>query len=42
MYRLADTDLTIVMLTNTGGDDEATDTTYTDAVQMALATAANG
>jgi D-alanyl-D-alanine carboxypeptidase len=36
VYRLADADLTIVLLSNTGGDEAPVDATYLDAIQVAL------
>ena len=40
MYRLAGTDLTIVMLSNTGGDEKSVDDTFGEAVLVTLAHAA--
>jgi D-alanyl-D-alanine carboxypeptidase len=40
VYRLEGSDLTLVLLSNMGGDEEPVDATYIDAIQMALASAA--
>jgi D-alanyl-D-alanine carboxypeptidase len=40
MFRLVDADLTLVLLTNTGGDEETVDAVFVQVVQAALATEA--
>jgi D-alanyl-D-alanine carboxypeptidase len=40
MYRLADADLTVVLLTNTGGDEETVDALFAEAVGAARGTEA--
>jgi hypothetical protein len=42
MYQLEQSDLTVVLLANIGGNEDPVDATYVDAIQMALTAAAPG